>query len=77
MSAVTNPDTVENARRARMQRRLGYKSPTQRNCCETCSACRLVTGPDDQVTDTTPVHCDVGNFPVERGGLCWSWRKAS
>lgn len=56
---------------AQRMHRMGYEGPKERPRCETCLHCCLVEGEGYQL-----VRCDLGDFPVLRGGLCREWSAA-
>jgi len=68
------PEPRTNA--AQRRERLGYQGPKERARCETCTYCVLQIRNPDQLNEEEVLRCDVGDFPVHRGGLCSQWKKA-
>lgn len=52
---------------AQRMQRMGYEGPKERARCETCLHACLAND------DGYLIRCDLGDFPVLRGGLCREW----
>lgn len=77
MNAVVSiaEDVVTAQERRELQ---GYKATPRRASCSNCVNCNLAVAPVDAGFDITfPVICRLGDFRVDRSGLCYSWSSAS
>lgn len=60
------------------QRRAGqlYAGPKQRNGCANCSACAIRVWMPDTAHERVVPFCSIGEFEVNKGGICPAWEKA-
>lgn len=63
------PAPVKPTRTTQAQRmnRMGYQGPKDRQRCETCLHSCFAAD------DSNLIRCELGDFPVMRGGLCAEW----
>ncbi len=55
---------------------IGYLGPKVRERCESCKRCCLHIVNPDQSNEYEALRCDLGDFPVHRGGICPQWEAA-
>lgn len=64
------PPRITQATRREQMRYEGLKT---RPRCESCLYCCIKIVRPDQFDEGEQLRCDVGDFPVQRGGLCNEW----
>lgn len=63
---------VKTTQADRMQR-MGYEGPKDRPRCESCLHSAFFYLNADSLAEVTLLRCQLGDFPVLRGGICTDW----